>query len=102
MTERTYDDDRDVGTKALTGGEAPSGRELPVRGEVVRIFSGELAGEEAMVEAVERDRSVGRTFVRLRIYGFPWPVEEPAYAVIRLHGVSSSHRGHRWASRKPF
>ena len=84
-----------------SGGADPlrGGRELPERGEVVRIVCGELRGEEAMVEEVGRDgsRSSRRTFVRLRLWGFPWPVEEPAYAVARFtppltRGVQRSDR----------
>ena len=71
------------------------GRELPERGEVVRIVVGELAGEDAMVEEVGRIGA--RTLVRLRLWGFPWPVEEPAYAVARFtppltRGVQRSRR----------
>lgn len=77
-------------------------RELPERGELVRIVAGELAGEEATVEDVGRDKAAGRTLVRLRIRGFPWPIEEPAYAVVKSSAYAAAkraRRSHRWGAR---
>ena len=97
---KTYTDEVVVGVVAEEADAwGTVARELPVRGEAVRIVSGALAGQEAMVEAVERNRSRDRTVVRLRIYGFPWPIEEPAYAVVRIGHPAGLQRPHRWESR---
>lgn len=95
MKEEIYRDEVEARTRELA-----DDKELPVRGEVVRIVSGELAGEEAMIEGVERERFSGRTFVWLRVYGFPWSIEEAACSVVRAAAAAErSGRGHRWGRR---